>query len=137
MVKSLTVTFDRHRDDRPRRVRTRATGRKRGRPECRRRPSSNGRTVAVLTFTGPGIIGGSLADGNYALTIRGDRVRDLLGQELDGDGDGTAGGDRADGFPRLFGDSDGDRDVDLQDLGRFLSTFGRRPGIRTTWPTST
>ena len=28
----------------------------------------------------------------------------------------------------MFGDSDGDGDVDLNDLGRFLGTFGRRRG---------
>ena len=88
----------------------------------------SGRTIAVLTFTGPGIIGGSLADGNYKLTIKSDLVRDASGRGLDGDGDGAAGGDSADAFFRLYGDSDGDRDVDLLDLARFLSTFGRRPG---------
>jgi hypothetical protein len=87
-----------------------------------------GRTVAVLTFSGSNIIGGSLADGNYMLTIRGDHIRDEVGREVDGDGDGNGGGDRGDGFHRLFGDSDGDRDVDVADLGRFLSTFGRRAG---------
>ena len=83
-----------------------------------------GRTVAVLTFTGPGIIGGSLADGSYTLTIRGDHVRDEVGRELDGDGDGNGGGDRVDGFSRLFGDADGDGDVDGQDRDRFRSAFG-------------
>jgi hypothetical protein len=87
-----------------------------------------GKTVAVLTFDGPEFVGGSLADGNYTLTVRADRVHDRWGGELDGDGDGSGGGNRADGFHRLFGDSDGDRDVDLADLGRFLSTFGRRAG---------
>lgn len=90
----------------------------------------NGKTVAVLTFSGPGIIGGSLADGNYTLIIRSDAVRDRWGRALDGDGDGVAGGDRNAAFFRLYGDSDGDRDVDLLDLGRFLSTFGRRRGDR-------
>ena len=75
----------------------------------------NGQTVAVLTFAGPDIVGGSLADGSYTLVIRGDRVHDRCGRELDGDGDGAAGGDRTDAFFRLFGDSDGDRDVDLSD----------------------
>jgi uncharacterized protein (TIGR03118 family) len=89
---------------------------------------SNGRTVALLTFVGPNIVGGSLADGSYALTVRGDLVHDALGRSLDGDGDGTAGGDYSDAFHRLYGDSDGDRDVDLRDLVRFLSTFGRRAG---------
>ena len=50
------------------------------------------------------------------------------GRSLDGDSDGTAGGDRSDAFFRLYGDSDGDRDVDLLDLGRFLSSFGQRAG---------
>src|SRR5262249_44781314 len=41
-----------------------------------------GRTIAVLTFTGTDIIGGSLADGTYALTIRGDHIHDEVGREL-------------------------------------------------------
>ena len=79
-----------------------------------------GRTVAVLTFTGPGIVAGSLADGTYTLTIRGDRVRDEEGRELDGNG----GGERTESVHRLFGDSDGDGDVDGQDRDRFRSAFG-------------
>jgi hypothetical protein len=88
----------------------------------------DGRTVAVLTFAGPDVIGGSLADGNYSLTIRGDLVHNAYGRALDGDADGTAGGDAAEAFFRLYGDSDGDRDVDLHDLGEFLGTLGRRRG---------
>ncbi len=83
----------------------------------------NGQTVAVLTFTGPDIIGGSLADGSYTLTVRADRVHDRWGRELDGDGDGSAGGNRVDAFHRLFGDSDGDGDVDRQDRDLFRSAF--------------
>jgi N-acetylglucosamine-6-sulfatase len=64
-----------------------------------------GRTVAVLTFSGSDIIGGSLADGNYTLTLWGDQIRDLVGRELDGDHDGNGGGDRVDAF-FLFGDGD-------------------------------
>jgi arylsulfate sulfotransferase len=82
-----------------------------------------GKTVAVLTFTGAEFIGGSLADGGYTLTVRADRVHDRWGRELDGDGDGSAGGDRVDGFFRLFGDSDGDGDVDGQDRDRFRAAF--------------
>jgi hypothetical protein len=47
----------------------------------------NGKTMAVLTFAGALFIGGSLADGNYILTVRADRVHDRWGRELDGDGD--------------------------------------------------
>jgi hypothetical protein len=83
-----------------------------------------GETVAVLTFAGPEFLGGSLADGSYTLTVRADLVHDRWGRELDGDGDGTAGGDRAFGFSRLFGDSDGDGNVDGRDRDRFRSAFG-------------
>jgi arylsulfate sulfotransferase len=83
-----------------------------------------GKTVAVLTFAGPEFVGGSLADGSYTLTILADRVHDRWGRELDGDGDGAAGGDRVDGFHRLFGDSDGDGDVDSLDRDRFRSAYG-------------
>jgi hypothetical protein len=79
----------------------------------------DGMTVATLTFSGPDIIGGSLADGQYTLTIRGDKVRNGLNQALDGDGDDVAGGDRVVEFFRLFGDSDGNGDVDGADKKRF------------------
>ena len=88
----------------------------------------DGRTVAVLTFAGPGVVGGSLADGGYTLTVRADRVHDRWGRALDGDGDGAAGGDRADGFARLFGDADGDGDVDGQDREAFRSAYGTTAG---------
>src|SRR5262249_46562497 len=84
-----------------------------------------GKTVAGLTFAGPEFVGGPLADGRYTLTVRADRVHDRWGRELDGDGDGTAGGDRVDHFFRLFGDSDGDGDVDGLDRDRFRSAFGK------------
>ena len=80
----------------------------------------NGKTVAVLTFSGPEFVGGSLADGSYTLTVRADRVHDRFGRELDGDG--------VDSFFRLFGDSDGDRDVDWLDRELFWSAFGTESG---------
>src|SRR5262245_5170438 len=82
-----------------------------------------GKTMAVLSFVGTEFVGGSLADGNYTLTVLADRVHDRWGRELDGDSDGSAGGDRVDAFFRLFGDSDGDRDVDHDDLDLMLSSF--------------
>jgi acetyl esterase/lipase len=127
MVNSLTVTFNRVVTLDP------------GAFELRRQDGSlvglnviasvvDGRTVASLNFTGADVTGGSLADGNYTLAVRGDRVHDRWGRELDGDGNGLPGGDRTDAFFRLYGDSDGDRDVDVSDLFRFLGTFGRRSG---------
>lgn len=84
----------------------------------------DGSTVAVLTFVGPDVVGGSLADGSYTLTIRGDLIRDRFGRALDGDGDGAAGGDGVEGVTRLFGDADGDGVVGGQDRDRFRSAFG-------------
>src|SRR5262249_41029894 len=87
-----------------------------------------GQTVAVLTFAGPEFVGGSLADGRYTLTVRAEPGHDRWGRELDGDGDGSAGGDRVDSFFRLFGDADGDGDVDRQDRELFRSAFRTRAG---------
>jgi hypothetical protein len=88
----------------------------------------NGQTVAVLTFAGTDVIGGSLTDGSYTLTVQADQVHDRWGRELDGDGNGAAGGDRVDSFFRLFGDSDGDGDVDRLDRDRFRSAFKSMAG---------
>jgi hypothetical protein len=85
-------------------------------------------TVAVVTFTGAGITAGSLQDGHYTLTIRGSQVHDPFNVALDGAGTGVPGSDRVDTFFRLFGDSNGDGHVDVQDLLAFLSTFGRHAG---------
>jgi hypothetical protein len=84
---------------------------------------ANGRTAAVLTFAGAEVISGSLADGSYSLTVRAERIHDRWGRQLDGDGDGSTGGDLTYSFSRLFGDSDGDGDVDGQDRDRFRSAF--------------
>src|SRR5436309_10526824 len=88
----------------------------------------NGKTVAVLTFAGTEFVGGSLADGSYTLTVRADRVHDRWGRELDGDGNGSPGGNRVDSFFRLFGDSDGDGDVDQVDRDLFRSAFQTSAG---------
>ena len=85
-----------------------------------------GRTVAVLTFALPEFIGGSLSDGSYALTVRADRVHDRWGRQLDGDGDGLAGGDRVAAFSRLFGDSDGSGMVAWPDRELFRAAFKTR-----------
>jgi hypothetical protein len=89
---------------------------------------AGGKTVAVLTFAGPEFIGGSLADGSYTLTVRADRVHDRWGRELDGDGNGSPGGDRVFGFFRLFGDADGDGQVCRQDRDLFRSAFKTKAG---------
>ncbi|MEM6471893.1 MAG: PA14 domain-containing protein [Planctomycetota bacterium] len=89
----------------------------------------NGKTSAVLTFSGDQVDStGSLIDGNYRLTIFSSRVRDLYEVAYDGDDDGSAGGDSTDDFFRVFGDSDGDGDVDGTDFLAFRDTFRKRSG---------
>ena len=77
----------------------------------------------TLTFDGAfAQASGSLVDGNYQLTIQGDQIQTASGQNFDGDRDGVAGGDfvygdsETDNFFRLFGDSTGDRHVNLVEL---------------------
>ena len=76
----------------------------------------DGKTVATLTFSGSGISGGSLADGNYQLTTVAGSTSDAAGNQLDGNGDGTSGDNAIEDFFRFYGDVDGDRDVDRRDL---------------------
>ncbi|KAA5542299.1 hypothetical protein FYK55_15995 [Roseiconus nitratireducens] len=95
--------------------------------------TATGKTQATLTFAGPltesrGEAGTTLKDGQYELRIDAARVS-AAGKSLDGNGDGVGGDDyrfgaeNADAFFRLFGDVDGDRDVDGQDFGRFGRTY--------------
>ena len=96
----------------------------------------NDRTEVTLSFSGNHVdSAGSLTDGNYTLTAIAAEIT-ASGRELDGDRDGGAGGDysfgqsESDRFFRLFGDSDGDQDVDagdLQQLGLSLMTTSTDP----------
>lgn len=74
-------------------------------------PSGDGKTF-LLKFSGSGIIGGSLPDGIYGLTVHANLIHDNFGQTL-------SGGNSVLPFHRLFGDSDGDKDVDGIDALRF------------------
>ena len=91
-------------------------------------------TVFTLTFSGSQTENGSLKDGEYQLTIFGQWVHDYDTRSmLDGDNNGSFGGNyafgaqRVDNFFRLYGDSDGDRDVDNLDYARFRTTFNKTP----------
>ncbi len=96
-------------------------------------------TRATLTFgststTDPlRIIGGSLADGNYRLTLNAAAIT-RHGVMLDGDGDGTPGGNlvrgntRSDGYFRIFSDFNGDGVIDGKDSNACKNTFGRSQG---------
>jgi uncharacterized delta-60 repeat protein len=86
-----------------------------------------GGTVVVLTnFTGPETEFGSLRDGRYTLTALASQIS-AGGQALDGDANGTPGGDfvfgEAQGLFRFFGDINGDRQVDIADFGLFSSSI--------------
>jgi glucose/arabinose dehydrogenase len=85
----------------------------------------SGRTVATLsflTFTDADS-NHSLSDGLYRLTVKGAAITDVTGRPIDADGDGYTGGDRVVSFHRLFGDSNGDQDVDNGDLFQFRTAF--------------
>jgi subtilisin-like proprotein convertase family protein/subtilisin family serine protease len=87
----------------------------------------DGKTIATLTFSGDGIIGGSLADGNYRLTLL-DTITDAAGNQLDGDGDGVAGGNATDEFFRLYGDVNADGTVNVIDLLGLRQAYGPSGG---------
>ena len=78
----------------------------------------NGKTVAVLTFANrtTGIFGGSLADGNYTLTVDSTKIQTVVGND-------AMTANHTDEFFRFFGDVDGDRDVDALDFNAFRATF--------------
>lgn len=91
-------------------------------------------TTALLTFLpGPsvkssaGANGLDLIDGNYRLDIAGSQVV-ASGDQAAMVGDYAFGAAAVDGFFSQFGDSDGDRDVDGQDYGRFGLSFLKSPG---------
>lgn len=92
--------------------------------------NSSGNSIATLTFSGEFTeTTGSLVDGNYQLTVFGDQIQTASGQSFDADGDGIAGGNsvfgdsEADEFFRLFGDSNGDRLVNVFDLLSFRQAW--------------
>ncbi|MEO1524153.1 MAG: YHYH protein [Planctomycetota bacterium] len=64
----------------------------------------------------------SLIDGNYQVVVSGDMVTDAsTGQTMSTDF--VFGDEATDDFFRFYGDTDGDRDIDGQDFGRFALTF--------------
>ncbi len=80
-------------------------------------------TVAKLTFSGANTDFGSVKDGNYTLTILSAQIS-TGGVSLDGDGNGSAGGNNVTSFHRLFGDVNGDASVAADDFIAFRLAFG-------------
>jgi uncharacterized delta-60 repeat protein len=98
----------------------------------------NGGTVVTLNgFSGPETEFGSLRDGRYTLTALASQIS-AGGQTLDGDADGTPGGDYVSPpdtylgnglrLYRLFGDANGDGVVDPVDLNQFRMAFNSISG---------
>jgi hypothetical protein len=96
----------------------------------------NGVTQVTLNgFTGTATDFGSLADGRYTLRALSSQIT-IGGSALDGDGNGTPGGDytytdtpaQGIGLFRLFGDVNGDQTVNGLDLGFFRTAFGSALG---------
>ncbi|WP_167546579.1 lamin tail domain-containing protein [Stieleria maiorica] len=91
------------------------------------------KTVAVITFApGPMVVtraegGNSLVDGTYQLTIVASKVQ-TTADDVRMAADYRFGQSDSDAFFRHYGDTDGDRDVDGQDYGRFGATFLRQSG---------
>jgi hypothetical protein len=90
----------------------------------------SGTVVTLSAFTGAETNAGSLNDGRYTLTALASQIT-AGGQQLDGNGDGTAGDNftlAPSALHRLFGDSNGDARVDNVDFFQFRSTFGLGTG---------
>ncbi len=74
----------------------------------------------VLSFTGIGVVGGSLADGIYDLSVAAGGVHDLAGNALSGS--------FTQRFHRLYGDYDGNKTVNNGDYFWFKQTFNKSVG---------
>jgi hypothetical protein len=79
----------------------------------------------ILTF--PGIEGGSIPEGAYAVVIASSAIS-IDGLFLDGDGDGAPGGDYVFHLHRLSGDLSGNRSVDTLDALLFRRSYESSAG---------
>ncbi len=86
--------------------------------------STASQTIALVRFPNGSGGFGSIADGNFHLTIYSINCLDDANQQLDGDSDGLAGGNFVYSFFRLFGDQDGDRSVSVSDFLAFRPVLG-------------
>lgn len=77
--------------------------------------------TAIWTF--PSFVGGSLPDGRYQAKLDDAGITDISGRPLDGDRNGTAGGDYAFQLSRLFGDANGDGAIKPADAVAFKSAY--------------
>jgi adhesin/invasin len=83
--------------------------------------SPDGGTTWVVAFSGSGVIGNSIANGVYDLTLNGAAVSAVVGG-------GTLASNRIDTFYRLYGDTlgNGHQRVNLTDYSTFAGAYGTR-----------
>ncbi|MFO0936535.1 MAG: proprotein convertase P-domain-containing protein [Gemmataceae bacterium] len=81
-------------------------------------------TAIELHFSGSSIIGGSLADGRYTLSIDGSKIADATGAPIDAAGTGTPGSVATRNLLRLYGDVNGDGFVNGADFFVFRQVYG-------------
>jgi VCBS repeat-containing protein len=78
----------------------------------------NGVTQVVFTFSGTGTNSGSLADGNWTLTVMANRIHRADAHSA------VMTANSVTSFFRLYGDSNGDRKVDATDQAAFNAAYG-------------
>jgi subtilisin family serine protease/subtilisin-like proprotein convertase family protein len=86
----------------------------------------NSTGVGVVTLTFPGQTGGSLPDGNYTVTVNASQTKDAAGNVQ------TTANTQT--FFRLFGDADGNRQVDFPDFAVFRTALGSTTGAANFIP---
>jgi uncharacterized delta-60 repeat protein len=79
----------------------------------------------VVTWTFTGLPGGQLPTGDFTATLFADGVTDQAGNPVDGDGNGSAGGDLNVSFFNLPGDVNLDRSVGFADLVTVAQKYGK------------
>jgi hypothetical protein len=94
------------------------------------------KTVAKITYNGVFTEFTSLADGRYNLAINAGLTSDKYGQQIDGDHNGSEGGNYALNFHRLFGDYNGDATVDQLDYLQFRIHIAGGPNVEFDYQNS-
>jgi hypothetical protein len=76
-------------------------------------------TTHIAKWTFLSLVGGSLTDGKYQFQLEDYKIIDSTGRQIDGDRNGSAGGDYIGSISRLFGDADGNGAITASDMFAF------------------
>ncbi len=88
--------------------------------------SPDGGLTWVVSFSGPGVVGNSIADGVYDITLHANAVLSMAGTPMNAD--------RVDTFYRLFGDLQGNKTVNVADAALFNLSYGLWSGAANFLP---